>query len=205
MSASTETEINRPAFNPATVAPTTAAAPQGATWDIDPSHSSAGFKVRHLMVSHVRGELGTVSGTIYIDDRDVERSRVQVSIDARQIATRDEKRDAHLRGPDFLDVENHPQVTFQSTQVRKAGGGHLAVTGDLTIRGLSRPVTLDVDPLPAGVSDPWGNTRRGATARARINRKDWNLAWNLALETGGVVVGEEVAIELEVELVGRKA
>jgi len=146
-----------------------------------------------------------VTGTVWIDDQQVERSRVEVSIDARQIASRDEKRDAHLRSADFLDVENHPTVTFRSTRVEPASGGQLRVTGELTIRGTAHPVTLDVDALAAAVGDPWGNTRRGATAHAKINRKDWGLGWNLALEAGGVVVGEEVAIELEVELVKRKA
>ena len=182
-----------------------AAAPAAArAWDVDSSHSSANFKVRHLMVSHVRGELGPVTGTVWIDEQHLERSRVEVSIDARRIASRDDKRDAHLRSADFLDVENHPTVTFRSSKVEKAGGGGLRVTGDLTIRGTARPVTLEVDPLPPAVADPWGNTKRGATARTRINRKDWGLQWNLALEAGGVVVGDEVAIELEVELVGRK-
>jgi len=184
-----------------------AAAPAPAAaraWDVDPSHSSANFKVRHLMVSHVRGELGPVSGTVWIDEQHLERSRVEVSIDARQIASRDDKRDAHLRSADFLDVDKHPTVTFRSTRVEKAASGGLRVTGELTIRGTAHPVTLEVDPLPSAVADPWGNTKRGATARTRINRKDWGLQWNLALETGGVVVGEEVAIEIEIELVARK-
>jgi polyisoprenoid-binding protein YceI len=175
-----------------------------AAWEIDPVHSTAGFRVRHLMVSHVRGELGPVSGTIWIDDQDLARSRVDVRIDARGITTRDPKRDEHLRSSDFLDVANHPTVTFVSTQVRPEARGRLQVTGDLTIRGVTRPVTLEVDPLSPVVADPWGNTKRGATARTRINRKDWGVQWNLALETGGVVVGEEVAIEIEVELVQHK-
>lgn len=185
-------------------APSTAASPGAATWDVDPSHSTAGFKVRHLMVAHVRGELGTVSGTVWIDDAHIERSRVDVSIDARAIDTRDEKRDAHLRSADFLDVANHPAVTFRSTSVRRGEGGRLEVAGDLTIRGNTRPITLDVDSLSPLVADPWGKTRRGATARARLNRKDWGLQWNVALETGGVLVGEEVAIEIEVELSRRQ-
>jgi polyisoprenoid-binding protein YceI len=180
-----------------------AAATPALAWDVDPSHSSANFKVRHLMVSHVRGELGPVTGTVWIDEQRIERSRVEVTIDARQIASRDDKRDAHLRSADFLDVENHPTVTFRSTKVEKAGGG-LRVSGDLTIRGTTRALTLEVDPLPPAVADPWGNTKRGATAHTKINRKDWGLQWNLALEAGGVVVGDEVAIELEVELLGRK-
>jgi polyisoprenoid-binding protein YceI len=173
-------------------------------WDVDPSHSSANFKVRHLMVSSVRGELGPVSGTIWIDDHDVERSYVDVSIDARGIATRDPKRDAHLRSADFLDVDNHPTVTFRSRGVQPAPGGRLVVAGDLTIRGVTRPVTLDVDPLSPVVADPWGNTKRGATARTRLNRKDWGLQWNVGLETGGVLVGDEVAVEIELELARRK-
>jgi len=181
-----------------------AAAGAAHAWDIDPSHSSANFKVRHLMVSHVRGELGPIGGTVWIDDQDVTRSRIDVSIDARKIATRDEKRDEHLRSADFLDVANHPTVTFKSTRVERAGGDDLRVTGDLTIRGTTHPVTLTVDSLAPAVTDPWGNTKRGATAHARINRKDWGLRWNLGLEAGGVVVGEEVAIELEVELLERK-
>src|SRR5262249_8427011 len=119
-----------------------AAASAAPAWDIDSSHSSANFKVRHLMVSHVRGELGPISGAVWIDDQDITRSRIDVSIDARKIATRDEKRDEHLRSADFLDVANHPTVTFKSTRVERAGGDDLRVTGDLTIRGTTRPVTL---------------------------------------------------------------
>lgn len=173
-------------------------------WDVDTSHASAQFKVRHLMVSHVRGELGPVTGTVWLDEQDVTRSRVEVSIDARRLDSRDQKRDEHLRSADFLDVEKHPHVTFKSKAVRKEAGGKLKVTGDLTIRGVSRPIVLDVDPLPAAVNDPWGNVKRGATARATINRSDWGLTWNAALETGGVVVGDKVAIEIEAELVKRK-
>jgi polyisoprenoid-binding protein YceI len=180
------------------------AASAAQAWDIDPSHSSANFKVRHLMVSHVRGELGPVAGTVWIDDQDITRSRLDVSIDARKIATRDDKRDEHLRSADFLDVANHPTVTFKSTRVERAGGDDLRVTGDLTIHGTTRPVTLTVESLAPAVTDPWGNTKRGATAHAKIHRKDWGLAWNVGLEAGGVLVGEEVAIEIEVELLKRK-
>ena len=147
-----------------------------------------------------RPDLGRVS----IDDQDITRSRIDVAIDATKIATRDEKRDEHLRSADFLDVANHPTVTFKSTRVERAGGDELRVTGDLTIRGTTRPVTLTVESLAPAVSDPWGNTKRGATARAKINRKDWGLQWNVGLEAGGVLVGEDVAIELEVELLKRK-
>ncbi len=178
-----------------------AALAEATTWQIDTGHSTAQFKVRHLMVSNVRGELGPVQGTIQLDEADVTRSRVDVKIDARKIDTKDAKRDEHLRSADFLDVEKHPFVTFTSTQVKRAASGALDVVGELTVRGVKRPVTLRVDALPAAVRDPWGNTQRGAPARASLNRKDFGLVWNMALETGGLVVGETVDIELEVELV----
>jgi polyisoprenoid-binding protein YceI len=189
-------------------APATAPAPaRGATWDIDASHASAGFKVRHLMVSHVRGHLGPVTGTVSIDEQDLSRSRVDVSIDARGIDTREPKRDEHLRSADFLDVANHPTVTFRSTRVEAPSGaaGDLRVTGDLTIRGVTRPVTLEVEALPPAIQDPWGNSRRGLSAHARISRKDWGLKWNMAIEAGGVAVADEVAIEIEAEITARKA
>lgn len=188
--------------------PTPATAPaRAATWDIDASHASAGFKVRHLMVSHVRGHLGPVTGTVFIDEQDVSRSRVDVSIDARGIDTREPKRDEHLRSADFLDVANHPTVTFRSTRVEAPSGaaGDLRVTGDLTIRGVTRPVTLEVEALPPAIQDPWGNSRRGLSAHARISRKEWGLKWNLAIEAGGVAVADEVAIEIEAEITARKA
>jgi polyisoprenoid-binding protein YceI len=173
-------------------------------WEVDSGHSTAAFKVRHLMVSNVRGTLGPVSGTVELDDRNPTRSRVAVSIDARAIDSKDPKRDEHLRSADFLDVAHFPSVTFRSTEVRPTTpAGSLAVTGELSIRGVSRPVTLTVDPLPSAVQDPWGNTKRGAVARTSLSRKDWGLVWNLALETGGVVVGDRVDIEIEVELVRR--
>jgi len=202
MQTTNETATNRPLPNP--VAPTAPTASR--TWDIDTSHATAGFKVRHLMLAHVRGHLGPVTGTVFIDEQDLSRSRVDVSIDARGIDSREPKRDDHLRSADFLDVANHPTVTFRSTRVDAPSGptGDLRVTGDLTIRGVTRPVTLDVEALPPVIQDPWGNTRRGVSARGRINRKDWGLKWNIALEAGGVTVGEEVAIEIEAEIVARK-
>lgn len=177
---------------------------QTLTYDIDPSHSSATFKVRHLMVSNVRGELGTITGQVVIDENDLANSTVEATIDATAINTRDEKRDAHLRSPDFLDVATHPTITFRSRRVQAGKAGHLLVTGDLTIRGITREYTLDVEPLSPEVRDPWGNDKRGVTATARINRKDFDVSWNAALDGGGLVVGDEVSVTLEVEL-GRKA
>jgi polyisoprenoid-binding protein YceI len=202
MNTTTETSTSRlPASVPA-VAPAASA-----TWDIDTAHANAGFRVRHLMVSHVRGHLGPVTGTIFIDEQDVSGSRVDVSIDARGLDSREPKRDEHLRSADFLDVANHPTVTFRSTRVEAPAGaaGDLRVTGDLTIRGVTRPVTLDVEALPPAIKDPWGNTRRGVSARARISRKDWGLTWNLVIEAGGVAAGDEVAIEIDAEIVARKS
>jgi len=159
------------------------------------------------MVSHVRGHLGPVSGTVVIDQLDPARSRVDVAIDARGLDTREPKRDEHLRSADFFDVASYPTVTFRSTRVEAPRGldEAIRVTGDLTIRGITRPVTLEVEGLAPAIQDPWGNARRGVSARARINRKDWGLKWNLAFEAGGVAVGDEVTIEIDAELVGRKA
>jgi polyisoprenoid-binding protein YceI len=177
------------------------------TWDVDTSHATAAFKVRHLMLAHVRGQLGPVTGSAFIDEQDLARSRVDISIDARGVDTREPKRDEHLRSADFFDVATHPTVTFKSTNVEAPRGlaGDLRVTGDLTIRGVTRPITLEVEALGPTIKDPWGNARRGVSARGRLNRKDWGLKWNLAIEAGGVAVGDEVAIEIEVELVARKA
>lgn len=193
--------------NTSRVSPTSGPAATSTTYDVDTSHATAAFKVRHLMLAHVRGHLGPVTGTVAIDEQDVSRSRVDVSIDARGIDTREPKRDEHLRSADFLDVANHPNVTFRSTRVEAPQGlaGDLRVTGDLTIRGVSRPVTLAVEALGPTMKDPWGNTRRGVSASLRISRKEWGLTWNLAIEAGGVTVGDEVSIEIEAELVARKA
>jgi polyisoprenoid-binding protein YceI len=203
MNTNTETATDR--LSPAPAPP--ASLSGSAVWDIDGSHTHAGFKVRHLMISHVRGQLGPVTGTVVIDEGDLARSRVDVSVDVRGVDTRDPKRDEHLRSADFFDVANHPTVTFRSTRVEAPSGpgGDLRVTGDLTIRGVTRPVTLEVEALPPVIQDPWGNARRGVSAHARVNRKDWGLKWNLAIEAGGVAVGDEVAIEIEAEIVARKA
>ena len=190
------------------VVPELAPGPAAATtWDVDTSHAAANFKVRHLMVAYVRGQLGPITGTVFIDEDDLSRSRVEVSIDARGIDTREPKRDDHLRSADFLDVANHPDVTFRSTHVEAPYGlaGDLRVAGDLTIRGVTRPVTLAVEALPPAIQDPWGNQRRGVSARARISRKEWGLTWNIAIEAGGVAVADEVVIEIEAEIVARKA
>ena len=169
------------------------------TYDIDPSHSSAQFSVRHMMVTNVRGEFTKMSGTLTLDEKNLKNSKVEAVIDAKTINTREAKRDEHLRSPDFFDVEKHPQITFTSTEFKKAGKEKYKVKGNLTMRGVTKPVVLDVEMPSAEAKDPWGNVKRGATATTTVNRKDFGLTWNQALETGGVMVGEEVKITLDLE------
>jgi len=170
-------------------------------WNIDPDHSNVGFKVRHLMVSNVKGNFDKHTGTVDINDKDITKSKVEVSIDTNSINTRVQKRDDHLRSAEFFDVAKYPTMTFVSKKVARAGKDKLKVTGDLTMHGVTREVVLDVEPLSKESKDPWGNFRRGTTASTKINRKDFGLVWNKALETGGVVVGDEVYITLEIEMV----
>jgi polyisoprenoid-binding protein YceI len=174
-----------------------------ATWNIDSDHSNIGFKVRHLMVSNVKGSFEKNSGVVTIDDKDITKSKVSVSIDTASVNTNVAKRDDHLRSPDFFDVAKFPTMTFVSKKVAKAGKG-LKVTGDLTLHGITKEVVLNVDALSKESKDPWGNTRSGTVATTKINRKDFGLTYNAVLETGGVAVGEEVAITLEIEMIKAK-
>ena len=171
------------------------------TWNIDPAHSAAQFKVRHMMISNVKGEFTQISGKLELDGTDITKSKVEASIDAATINTRDPERDAHLRSPDFLDVEKFSILSFKSTQVSKRSDIELAVQGDLTIHGVTRQVVFDVEGPSAPMKDPWSNTRIGLSATANINRKDFGLTWNSALETGGLLLGDDVAITLDVEFV----
>jgi polyisoprenoid-binding protein YceI len=172
---------------------------QAVAYTIDPAHSTAGFKVRHLMVSNVRGEFSGLAGTVVFDSGAPANSRVEARIDATTIHTRDEQRDAHLKSADFLNVEKFPAITFVSTKI-SGGGGEWKVTGDLTIHGVTRQVALDVEGPAPEAKDPWGNMKSGATAVTKISRKDFGMEFNMVLETGGVMVGDEIAITLEVEL-----
>jgi polyisoprenoid-binding protein YceI len=172
-----------------------------ATWQIDPDHSSFQFKVRHLMVSNVKGDFTKSKGVVTIDDKDITNLKVEVTIDAASVNTDNAKREEHLRSGDFFDVAKYPTITFVSRKVIKDGPDRLKVIGDLTIHGITKEITVDVEGPTPEVKDPWGGFRRGATATTRINRKDFGLTWNRALETGGVVVGDEVNIYVEVELV----
>ena len=169
------------------------------TWQVDSAHTHASFGVRHLVISTVRGEFGKTTGTLVLDESDVTRSRVEATIDAATVDTREPPRDADLRSANFLDVAKFPTITFKSTRVEKAGEGKLKVTGDLTLHGVTRPVTLDVTGPTREIKDPWGNVKRGVSATAKINRKDFGLTWSKAVEAGPVV-GDEVAIEIEAEL-----
>jgi polyisoprenoid-binding protein YceI len=171
-----------------------------ATWSFDNSHSSIGFSVRHLMISKVRGHFNQWGGTFDYDEKDPTRSKLSVRIDAASIDTRDEKRDAHLRSPDFFDVERYPTMTYRSTAVTAAGNGKWAVDGDLTAHGVTQPVQLLVD-FEGGVTDPWGNARAGFSATAEIDREAFGITFNQVLEGGGVLVGKSVKIEIEAEAV----
>jgi polyisoprenoid-binding protein YceI len=168
------------------------------TWNIDPAHTTVGFVARHLMIAKVRGRFTGVSGTITVP-ADRLQSSVEATIELATVDTGDDQRDGHLRSADFFDVENHPTMTFRSTGV-KVDGKDMVVTGDLTIKGVTRPVELDVEFDGVG-PDPWGGTRAGFTAKTEVSRKEWGLEWNVALETGGVLVGDKVKLELDIEAV----
>ena len=171
---------------------------QATTWQIDTAHSAATFSVRHLMISTVRGEFSKLTGVVTLDEKDMTKSSVEVTIDATTINTREPRRDTHLKSADFFDVANHPTMTFRSKQITTAGEGRWKMTGDLTIRGVTKEVAFDVE----GPSPPlqMGNAMiRGAAATVKINRKDFGVAWNRTLETGTVVVGDEVTISIDLE------
>jgi polyisoprenoid-binding protein YceI len=171
------------------------------TWSIDADHSSIGFTVRHMMVSNVKGTFGTFSGVAEVDEKDVTKSKITVTIDTASINTGVPKRDEHLRSADFIDTAKYPTMTFVSKRVEKSGNDRLKVYGDLTLRGITKPVVLDVEGPTKVYKDPQGKLRRGASATAKINRKDFGLTWNKVIEAGGVLVGEEVNISLEAEFV----
>lgn len=170
-------------------------------WNIDPSHSAAHFSVRHLMISNVRGEFSKLSGNVVLDSADLTRSTVEVSLDTASINTREPARDEHLRSADFFDTANYPAITFRSKRIAAAGSEQFKLSGDLTIRGVSKEVTFDVEGPTAAIKDPWGNMRSGISATAKINRKDFGLVWNAVIESGGVAVGDQVSITIEAELV----
>jgi polyisoprenoid-binding protein YceI len=175
------------------------------TWDIDPAHSAAQFNVRHMMVSNVKGEFGKMSGSVNLDEKEISHSTAQATIDTTTINTREPNRDKDLKSPNFFDVEKYPTITFKSTSFKKVGPEKYKIAGDLTIHGVTKPVVLDVEAPEATTKDPKGNERRGATATTTINRKDFGLTWNKPLETGGVMVGDQVTINIDLELVKKTA
>jgi polyisoprenoid-binding protein YceI len=181
----------------------TLAQPQTATttWNIDPAHTTAEFKVKHMMIANVKGQFSKVSGVLILDESNLKDSRVEATIEAASIETREAQRDAHLKSADFFDVEKFPTLHFKSTDISIVRDGELSVEGNLTIRGVTRKVRFAVEGPTPPAKDPWGNTRVAVSASTRINRKDFGLTWNAALETGGILVGEEVTITLEAEFV----
>jgi polyisoprenoid-binding protein YceI len=171
------------------------------TWNIDPAHTVAEFKVRHMMISNVKGQFAKVTGVLTLDESELTNSRAEALIEAASLETRDAQRDAHLKSADFFDAEKFPTLSFKSSRISLVGDGELAVEGNLTIRGVTRKVIFSVEgPTPAA-KDPWGNTRVAVSATTKVNRKDFGLTWNAALETGGILVGDEATITLDVEFV----
>ncbi len=185
-----------------TTAPTTATGTTSLTgsYTLDPAHSRVGFSARHAMVTKVRGAFNDVAGSGYLDEANPANSHLELTIKAASIDTRNADRDAHLRSNDFLAMDEHPEITFRSTAVTKQGADRYLVTGDLTVRGVTRPVTVEFEFTGSAV-DPWGNLRIGFEGATTINRKDWGVNWNAALEAGGVLVSEKVNLEFEVAAV----
>jgi polyisoprenoid-binding protein YceI len=180
---------------------TTTSAPAVTTWKIDPAHSSAEFKVKHMMICNVKGSFRVSEGVLTENPASPTLSGIRATIEAGTVSTGEDQRDTHLKSADFFDIDKFPTMTFKSTSVQQKGEGEYSVTGDLTIHGITKPVTFAVEGPGAPNKDPWGNTRIGLAATTKINRKDFGLTWNSTLETGGVLVGEEVAISLEVQFI----
>jgi polyisoprenoid-binding protein YceI len=176
---------------------------QTSTWNIDPAHSTAQFTVRHLAISNVTGNFTKVTGSVILNEKDIAQSQVSASIDVSSVDTRVEARDKDLKSPNFFDVEKYPTIEFKSKRIVNSGG-KLQVIGDLTIHGTTREVTLDVDGPTPELTDPWGNSRRGISATTTINRKDFNLVYNNLLKTGEAVVGDNVKIQIDTEMVKKK-
>jgi polyisoprenoid-binding protein YceI len=176
-----------------------------AEWQIDPAHTNVQFSVRHMMISNVRGDFNKVSGKVTSDGQNPDAIQVDATIDAGSIDTRIEMRDKHLKSPDFLDVEKYPTIEFKSKKVEANGNGKWKLTGDLTLHGVTKEVVLDVEGPTPVVKDPMGNPRVGASATTTINRKDFGLNWNKALEAGGVLVGDDVQITIDVEAIQKKS
>ena len=170
-----------------------------ATWQIDPAHSNVSFSVRHMMVSNVRGEFTKVSGTVEGDEKAPAQATITATIDATSISTREAKRDEHLKSADFLDVAKYPTITFKSKKIESSGSGQFKVTGDLTLHGVTKEVVLDVSDVTQPIKDPMGKTRAGAHATTKIDRKDFGVNWSKAMDGGGLVVGDDVAITIDVE------
>ncbi len=170
------------------------------TYQIDPSHSSASFSIRHMMIAKVHGGFEKMSGKFVYDASSPAKSNIEVSIETASINTREAQRDAHLKSADFFDVEKYPTITFNSNTIEKTNEGY-KVVGELNIHGVAKQVTLDMESLSAEVKDPWGNTKMAISGTTKIKRKDFGLTWNAALEAGGVLVGDDVSITLDVQLV----
>ena len=174
------------------------------SWTIDPDHSNIQFKIRHLMITDVKGTFGKVKGVIRIDEKDMSLSAVEVTIEIDSINTGVAKRDEHLKSNEFFDAARFPTMTFVSRKVTQSGKGQMKILGDLTIRGISREVVLDVEGPTNEIKDPWGNTRRGASATTKINRTDFGLTWNKSMESGGMMIDDTVFINLEIEMIKDK-
>jgi len=181
------------------------AAAATSTWEIDPNHSAAQFAVRHLAISTVRGAFTKMNGTVQFDDKDVSKSSVEVTIDAASVDTRVADRDKELRSDHFFDVEKYPTLTFKSTKVEQETPGKLKVTGDLTIHGVTKQVVLEVEGPTTPVKDPWGNQRAAANASTKVNRQDFGVKWNAKMDNGGWVVGDDVDLTIDVEMVQKGA
>lgn len=174
------------------------------TWQIDPAHTAAGFSVKHMMISTVRGQFKGVTGTVNWDDQDISKSSVDVIIDANTVDTGEAKRDADLKSANFFDVARYPTITFKSAKIEKISAAKMKVTGELTIRGITKPVVLDVEGPSGAIKDPYGNTRAALNATTTINRMDYGVKWNAKLD-GGVVVGDDVNINIDLEMIKNEA
>jgi polyisoprenoid-binding protein YceI len=175
-----------------------------ATWQIDPAHTAAGFSAKHMMIATVRGQFKGVTGTVNWDDQDISKSSVDVTIDANTVDTGEPKRDADLKSPNFFDVAHYPTITFKSTKIEKISAAKMKITGDLTIHGITKPVVLDVEGPSPAIKDPYGNTRVALNATTTVNRMDYGVKWSAKLDGGGVVVGDDVNINIDLEMIKKE-